>query len=149
MTNNDGDLVISRQLAVQLMHAAQREPDREVCGLIAARNGEPSRYLPVPNAAADAARTFEMAAEPLVQAMASIREAGESLWAVFHSHPSAPAEPSARDLDEPAYPEAYRVIASLDTKGVLELRCWSQREGRAEERVLRVREQATTTGDAK
>lgn len=78
--------------------------------------------------------------EQLVRAQQRIREAGHQLWAIFHSHPSSPAEPSAKDLAETAYPDALRLIATLNTKGVLELRCWSLHGGKLQEQLLRIRD---------
>jgi len=51
-----------------------------------------------------------------------MRERGEELFAIFHSHPAAPAEPSALDMAQAGYPDALYLIVSLGTCGVLELR---------------------------
>ena len=133
-------LVLPRRLAVRLLHAAQCSSDAEICGLVAASDGQPDRFLPVPNVAAEPAREFRMDDAELVAAMQSIREQQQTLWAVFHSHPSAPAEPSARDLSENGYPEALSLIASLNIKGVLELRAWRMVAGKVVEQGLSVRD---------
>ena len=54
--------------------------------------------------------------------MAKMRELGEELFAIYHSHPTTPALPSFYDLDEAAYPDALYLIISLNTKGILEMR---------------------------
>jgi proteasome lid subunit RPN8/RPN11 len=64
-----------------------------------------------------------------------MRERGEELFAIFHSHPQAPAEPSATDLELAAYPDALYLIVSLNTKGVLELRGFRIDASRAVEEV--------------
>ena len=51
-----------------------------------------------------------------------MREQQEELFAIYHSHPTAPAEPSATDLEMANYPDALYLIISLNTKGVLEMR---------------------------
>ncbi len=139
MPVND-ELILPRRLAVRLLHAAQLEPAREVCGLVSARDGEPCRFWPVANVSPTPERAFEMAADEQLAAMRRLREAGETLWAVFHSHPSAPAEPSARDIREAGYPEALMLIASLGIRGVLELRAWELRGNAPAERPLRIRD---------
>lgn len=133
-------LVLPRRLAVQLLHAAQCSPDAEICGLVAASDGQPVRYLAVPNVADEPAREFRMDDAALVAAMQAIRERQQTLLAVFHSHPSAPAVPSARDLAENGYPEAISLIASLNIKGVLELRAWRVVAGEVVEQALSVRD---------
>ncbi len=61
-------LVLPRRLAVRLLHAAQCSPDAEICGLVAASDGQPDRFLPVPNVAAEPAREFRMDDAELVAA---------------------------------------------------------------------------------
>ncbi len=56
-----------------------------------------------------------------IDAMRTMRESGEKLFAIYHSHPHAPASPSPLDRDEAAYPDALYLIISLNTEGVLEL----------------------------
>lgn len=48
-----------------------------------------------------------------IAAMAAMRECGETMLGIYHSHPTTPAEPSPRDLAEAAYPGAAYVIISL------------------------------------
>lgn len=113
---------LPRHLTQQLLHLAQASPDLEICGLIGARDGLPVSCYPVANAAAAPASRFQLDAQGQIDAMRSLRERGETLFAIFHSHPTAPAEPSAEDLAQAAYPEALYLIISLNTKGVLEMR---------------------------
>lgn len=135
------ELVISRPLATRLLFEAQKQPDLEVCGLVGARDGSPCSLYPVANIAADPARAFEMDPQGQIDAMKAMRERGESLWAIYHSHPAAPPEPSARDLDELGYPDALYLIISLNIKGVLEMRAWRMTGDRGMEEVaLRVME---------
>ena len=56
--------------------------------------------------------------------MKQMRDKGETLFAIYHSHPNAPAVPSSADIEHAAYPEALHLIISLNTKGVLELRAF-------------------------
>lgn len=113
---------LPRALVNQLLHYAQTSPEREVCGLIGAKNGAPTRCYPIGNAASSPSTHFQLDAQGQIDAMRAMRENGEDLFAVFHSHPSAPAQPSAEDAAQAAYPEALYLIISLNTKGVLELR---------------------------
>ncbi|WP_306304449.1 M67 family metallopeptidase [Methylogaea oryzae] len=82
----------------------------------------PASCYPVANAAGDPATRFQLDPQGQIAAMRAMREKGEALFAIFHSHPTAPALPSAEDAAQAAYPEALYLIISLNTKGVLELR---------------------------
>lgn len=113
---------IPRKLTNELLHLAQLSPDTEVCGLVGGRNGVPCTCYPVVNVAAEPRRRFLLDAKQQIDAMTAMRENGEELFAIYHSHPDTPAEPSIYDLDEAAYQDALYLIISLNTKGVLEMR---------------------------
>ena len=113
---------LPRKLTNQLLHLAQISSEFEVCGLIGARYGIPTACYPVKNIAPSPAVRYELDPREQVEAMRRMRECNEELFAIYHSHPQSPAEPSATDLTSANYPEAMYLIISLNTKGVLEMR---------------------------
>ena len=113
---------LPRPLINQLLHYAQSSPDSEVCGLVGAKDGLATTCYPVKNAASAPECRYSLDPREQIDAMRTMRERGEEFLAIFHSHPHAPAEPSALDLEQASYPEALYLIISLDTQGVLELR---------------------------
>lgn len=134
-------VALPRPLVNRLLAEAQRHPESEVCGLVGGSEGRPGRFYPVANVAAEPGRLFRLDPKGQIDAMRTMREGGEALFAIYHSHPHAPARPSATDLAESAYPEALHLIVSLDTKGVLEMRGYYLRDGVAEEVGLEVGEE--------
>lgn len=116
------EIRLPRHLVNQLLHHAQTSPEAEVCGLVGARDGHPATCYPVRNIAPEPERRYLLDPEQHIGALRAMRDKGEELFALFHSHPAAPAEPSATDLELAAYPDALCLIVSLDTQGVLELR---------------------------
>jgi proteasome lid subunit RPN8/RPN11 len=68
--------------------------------------------MPITNRLASTT-AFEMEPAELIAALRSIREAGERLLAIGHSHPNGPASPSTRDIKSAYYPEAAHIIVSL------------------------------------
>ncbi len=133
-------VALPRPLVNRLLADAQAHPEEEVCGLVGARDGHATSLYPVPNVSDDPGRLFDMDPKALIDAMRTLRERGESLFAIYHSHPHAPAVPSAEDLRQAAYPDAVYLIVSLNTEGVLEMRAWRLREGEAEEIELELEE---------
>lgn len=123
------EVILSRTLVNELLTQAQHSPEEEVCGLIGSKVGSSSRVYPIANVARERDHLFAMEPQAQIDAMRQMRDAGEELFAIYHSHPHAPAEPSLRDLEEAAYPEALYLIISLNTKGVLELRGFRLRDG--------------------
>jgi len=113
---------LPRNIAIKLLTLAQHNPQTETCGLIGAINGLPTTVYSVENIAQDKQHLFEMNPASQIDAMKQMRNKNETLFAIFHSHPDAPAEPSKTDLQQANYPEALYLIISLNTKGVIEMK---------------------------
>lgn len=117
-------VTLPRTLVNQILHHAQQSAELEVCGLIGARADMPTHCYPVANLATEPQRLFRMDPRGQIDAMRTMREQGETLFAIYHSHPDTPPIPSPVDLEQAGYPEALYLIISLTTKGVLEMRGW-------------------------
>ena len=126
---------LPRALVNQMLHHAQSSPQLEVCGLVGAMDGKPTSCYPVANAAAKPQLRFQLDPAGQIDAMRQIRERGEALFAIFHSHPAAPAEPSPVDLAEAAYLDALYLVISLNTKGVLEMRGFRIRQDKSVQEI--------------
>ena len=116
------EIKIPRKITNQLLHLAQISPATEVCGLIGSQQGKPSSCYPVENIAEQPQQQFLLNPKQQIAAMTKMRERNEDFLAIYHSHPTSPAEPSQIDIDMASYPDALYFIISLNTKGVLELR---------------------------
>lgn len=116
------EIIIPRKLTTQLLHLAQISPEAEICGLVSSKQGQAFRCYPVKNIAEQPGQRFQLEPEGQIAALKTMRENGEDLFAIYHSHPAAPAEPSTLDLDLAAYPDALYLIISLNTKGILQMR---------------------------
>jgi proteasome lid subunit RPN8/RPN11 len=136
------EIVLPRQLVNQILDHSQTSPDVEVCGLIAARNGRPIRAIAIDNVSDQPQRLFAMDPASQIEAQRKMRGQGEELFGIYHSHPRSPAEPSAIDLEQAAYPEALYIIVSLQTQDVLEMRGFRLQNGRAIEVRLAIGEPA-------
>lgn len=133
-------VTIPRKLATQLLHWAQINPEEEICGLISAKNGIPLHCYPIKNVATDIQRYFLLDTQEHIATMRTMRNQNESLFAIYHSHPQAPAIPSIHDLELEAYPDALYLIISLQVKGILELRGFKINQGSAQEIPLSISE---------
>lgn len=131
---------LPRPLVNKILSHAQIAPQEEVCGLIGAEAGEARDIYPVKNIAEDSQRLFRMDPQQQIQAMREMREQGHELFAIYHSHPRAPAAPSSIDLEQANYPDALYLIISLNTTGVLEMRGYHLRDGQAAEVALELNE---------
>ncbi|MDD2800304.1 MAG: M67 family metallopeptidase [Methylococcales bacterium] len=134
--NMNPDIQIPRKITTQLLHLAQISPETEVCGLIGGKNGVPTHCYPVTNIAGQPQQRFLLDAKQQIAAMAQMRERDEKLFAIYHSHPTAPAQPSEADLKLAAFPDALYLIISLNIKGVLEIRGFRLEHNKFEEVTL-------------
>lgn len=129
---------LPRHITNQLLHLAQISPDQEICGLIGSKNGIASSNYPIDNTDQRPQQRFQLEPQAQISAMKTMREKDEQLFAIYHSHPSAPAVPSALDIQQAAYPEALYLIISLNTKGVLEIRGYQIKDHKAVEIPLQL-----------
>ena len=106
--------ITRRQFDDIISHARDAAP-HECCGLIGgSTSGRVQTIYPAKNVAADPLVTYEAAAEDLFAAQRAMRERGEQLLAIYHSHPRASTpEPSPTDVRLAYYPSAVYLIAGL------------------------------------
>jgi len=103
----------SVQLQEILAHARQSTPF-ECCGLIGGSNDRATSIHPLRNIASDRLRAYEAAPEELFAAQRQMRERGEQLLAIYHSHPRASDPvPSETDVRLAYYPAATYLIIGL------------------------------------
>ena len=101
-------------LADLLAHASETDP-AECCGLIGGTdNGETRSIYRLRNVAANSHVSYEVAPEELFAAQREMRQRGEQLLAIYHSHPrSADPTPSETDVRQAYYPSATYLIIGL------------------------------------
>ncbi len=119
-------LELPRPIVNKILAHAQQNDSMEVCGLIGnSATGEKNYYV-INNIAEDPGCRFLMDAPQQINAMKKMRDKQQQLFAIVHSHPSASAEPSQLDIQENGYKDVFYIIISLNTKGVLEMRAYTQ-----------------------
>jgi proteasome lid subunit RPN8/RPN11 len=119
-------LYLPRPLVNRLLAHAQQNPTIEVCGLIGNDASDQKDYYAIENVAESPGCRFLMDAPQQIKAMKLMRERQQQLFAIVHSHPTSDAHPSALDIQENSYKDAFYIIISLNTKGVLEMRAYTQ-----------------------
>jgi proteasome lid subunit RPN8/RPN11 len=86
----------------------------ECCGLIGGANGRATSIHPLRNVAGNPQISYEAAPEELFAAQKQMRERGEQLLAIYHSHPrSTEPAPSETDVRLAYYPAAIYLIIGL------------------------------------
>jgi proteasome lid subunit RPN8/RPN11 len=114
---------LPRSLSDEIVAAARAALPNESVGLLVG-DGAPRRYVAMANAAAS---PYRYAIDPVEQLLVwtALEEAGESVWAIIHSHVASAAEPSKTDVELAYYPESLYLICSLADPAHPVIRAWS------------------------
>ena len=109
------DIQLTRTHVDQIIAHARDSAPQECCGVIGGMPGGMAKTIyRTRNFAADPLVTYEAAPEDLFAAQRQMRELGEHLIAIYHSHPrSGNPEPSATDVRLAYYPSAVYLIVGL------------------------------------
>ena len=100
---------LSRVQFDQIVAQARADAPLETCGLMAGRDGNVERVLPVPNVLSSRVE-YRMGGQAFADAMAACHF--EPL-AIYHSHPDGPCVPSPTDIAQAFYPDSIYIIISL------------------------------------
>lgn len=110
---------LSKQHLAEIIAHAREAAPHECCGVIGGtKHGESRTIYRTRNLAMNPLVTYEAAPEDLFAAQRQMRERGEELIAIYHSHPRAhEPEPSATDVRLAYYPAAVYLIVGLPNRG--------------------------------
>ena len=105
------NLILAPGILEQVITHAKNAYPNEACGLLVGHTSV-DRFIPTKNITPNP-REYEIDPAELIAALRSLRETGENLLAIFHSHPHGPGELSKTDIERAYYPEAAQLIVSL------------------------------------
>lgn len=108
-------LVLPARIRDEILAHARDQGALECCGLLAGRDGVPTRVIRCANVASMPAVRYRIDPREQLAAFRSMDAAGEELVAIYHSHPASVPFPSPTDRLEAYYPDAVYVLVSLRT----------------------------------
>jgi len=124
------NFIVDSGVLDRMMDHARATLPQEACGLLVGRNGQASRFIPTENTLRSETE-YEIDPAFLATTFRLLRDTGEELVGIFHSHPQGPARPSNRDLERAYYPEAVHVIVSLADPESPQIGCFRIIDGQA------------------
>jgi len=104
------NLTLGAEVLEEIIAHAKKAYPKEDCGVIA--GFDVGRFIPMKNVA-DTETEFEMDPQELIRVLRDIRNSGQRLIAIYHSHPKGPARLSSKDIERAYYPDAAHLIVSL------------------------------------
>ena len=127
-------LVISRELADQIIAHARRDHPDEACGVVAGPSGtgQAQRFIPMLNAARSMT-FYEFDSLDLLKLYREMDKLGEEPVVIYHSHTATEAYPSQTDISYANEPQAHYVLVSTkecgNDEGPVQFRSFRIRDG--------------------
>src|SRR5258706_10406244 len=121
-----------------MLDHVQRLWPEEACGILAGPGQQVERVYLIENAH-HSPTDYYMDPMQQINAMLEIEAAGWDISAIFHSHPSGPARPSATDIDRALYPDAVYLILAPDGGQAWSIQGFEIRDGQARDVPIQIR----------
>lgn len=119
-----------------MLAESRRDPSREICGLLAGRDGVITVVFSARNVHPTSAISYEIAPDELFRIFREIREQALELLGIYHSHPTGENAPSPDDIERAYYPDAAYFVVSPRPDAKNPVRAFSIQNARAQELEL-------------
>lgn len=130
-------IYVKREIIEKMIEEAKKGAPLEVCGILAGRENFVSFMYPMVNIEKSEV-SFSLDPKEQLKVMKDIRNKGLEMLAIYHSHPSTEARPSAKDISLAFYPECSYIIISLKERDNPVLRSFKIREGEVKEEEIKI-----------
>lgn len=105
-------LEIPAKIYNEIVEQAHAEAPIEACGILAGCDGKADKLFKMTNTDKSASH-FTMAPKEQFAVVKDIRSSSLQMLAIYHTHPTTPARPSAEDIRLGLTPDVIYVIISL------------------------------------
>lgn len=148
VANPDEALALSREHLGAILEQTHSGTPEEVCGILGGRERQVLAVYPAKNAAKHRQTSYLVDPQDQWRIMTEIEANGWEVIGFYHSHPTGPEIPSSTDLlqahfpgspDDPYYPGAWYLIASLQNRARPSVRAFRLIGGRFQEKRLQIR----------
>ena len=112
MSVESGTVRVPSSILERMIEHARSILPEECCGVLGGEGTLVSSIYPLTNTLHSPTRYLADPRE-LFDAVRSMRDKGEEMIGIYHSHPGASLEPSSRDREENGYPGLFYFIVSV------------------------------------
>ena len=121
-------LRLSRTHYADLLDHCQREYPKEACGILGGKDGRVTQVYRMTNVDGSPI-SYQMYPKEQLQVMKQMRQAGQQMLAIYHSHTASPAYPSPVDVKLAAYPDVAYLLMSLQDRAHPQIHSYRILEG--------------------
>jgi len=132
------NLIIPSNVFQEMIAYCKAGYPNEACGILAGKDNEVSKIYKMTNTE-NSPVTYMLDSKEQFKAMKDMRDNDLSMLAIFHSHPSSAAYPSAKDVSLAFYEDSVYIIVSLMNKEPI-VKGFLIREGKIQEIELKISE---------
>ena len=125
-------LIISNALLQHVINHCKSVYPNEACGMLAGKNNVVKKVYEMTNIE-NSTVSYLMEPKEQFRAMKEMRNSGEKMIAIYHSHPHSQAYPSAKDVKLASYPDSAYVIISLADNEKPDIRAFEINDGEIKE----------------
>lgn len=105
-------LIIPKQIFSEMLAYCKECYPNEACGILAGKENEVSKIYKMTNIEGSPV-SYMIDSKEQFQVMKDMRQNTLSMLAIFHSHPTSTAYPSAKDVELAFYDDVVYIIISL------------------------------------
>ncbi|HBG93275.1 MAG TPA: hypothetical protein DDX12_07395 [Nitrospiraceae bacterium] len=105
-------LIVPQHIFDEMVSHCRAAHPNEACGILAGNGEEAFKVYKMSNIEKSPV-SYEFDSREHINAIKNMRENNHKMLAIFHSHPSSPAYPSAKDVSLAFYDDCVYVIVSL------------------------------------
>ncbi len=106
------NLIIPQAIYDEILAHAREGAPEEVCGILSGKGNVAIALYRARNVASSRTIDYTVDDQTLLRQF-EFEKRGETMVAIYHSHPESPAFPSATDARQAFYPDAVYIICSL------------------------------------
>ena len=112
----------------EILAHCQREYPKEACGILAGRGQNVAKAFTMTNVDRSAI-SYQMDPKEQLRVMKQMRQDGQEMLAIYHSHTATAASPSPVDVKLAVYPDVSYVLVSLADRQRPQMRSFRIAEG--------------------
>ena len=120
---------LAAALRDELIAHCRREYPKEACGILAGKHGDIEQVYPMTNVD-QSPISYQMDPQEQLRLMKQLRERGQEMLAIYHSHTASDAYPSPVDVRLAVYPDVAYLLVSLKEPAHPELKSYRIQEGK-------------------
>lgn len=128
-------LILKEEFKQAIIKQCLEEFPNEACGILAGKDGRVKKVYLMTNID-KSPQSYIMDPKEQLKVQKEMRALGLEMVGIYHSHTASEARPSARDIDEVFYPDAFYVIVSLKDEFNPQIRAFKINEGDVEEKEV-------------